>query len=326
MSTQPLNELGHFSNGLFSSFSMLCLMQPVFTAKTYVMEKKGFPPLNAWYKGFGANCAGVVPAQGIAFLTYGAVLKLLSKDKLPTNSDKLKASIVGGLASAPVAAAFERIMILQQLSDKKTGFFKTVAITVRESEKKGLLQSKKMINTYLQQMAPYTIFRQAIVREAVQKDLMLIKKISYMHLQETVPYKIFKQDGSRGFIKGLLPTVKRDVIFLAGLLSLYDFTEEQLAKIVRIKKISEIVAGFGVGAAVGFITAPADLVKTRMQADVNGSYSVVQTTKQIVRTTMAKEFIKSASVRSLLTGGAVVFIVQAKQFLPAYFPRWMQQK
>lgn len=234
MSTKPLNEFGHFSNGVFSSFSMLCLMQPVFTTKTYVMEKKGFPPFNALYKGFGANCAGVLPAQGIAFLTYGAALKLLTKDHQPTSSDKLTASIAGGMASAPFAAAFERIMILQQLANKKNSFFKAVAVAFYAAEK---------------------------------KDLMMLKKITYTHLPETIPYKIFKQDGAKGFIKGLVPTIKRDTIFLVGLLSLYDLTEEQLEKILPYKKISEMVAGFSVGAAVGFITTPADLVKTRMQAD-----------------------------------------------------------
>lgn len=97
--SQTLNEAGRFTNGILSSTAMMTVVQPLSTVTTYLMSKKGMPPINALYRGFGSACAGTVPAQSMAMFTQGF----------------FSGGVAAGFSSGITATPIERVVVLQQL-------------------------------------------------------------------------------------------------------------------------------------------------------------------------------------------------------------------
>jgi hypothetical protein len=75
-SVQTLNQSGHTANGVLTGFTAAGIMQPAYTAQTYITMGKGLPPINALYRGFAANATCDVLGQGLTFLFYGGLKKV----------------------------------------------------------------------------------------------------------------------------------------------------------------------------------------------------------------------------------------------------------
>ena len=117
---QSLNTAGQVTNGILANGAMLLGMSPVFVTKNSLQKGLGLPSPVNWYNGFGANCLGILPAQGVAF-----AVKQVAGEHLPAQYTPF----VSALASAPFAGYFERIAIIQDDAKAK----EKVSLTIKSA-------------------------------------------------------------------------------------------------------------------------------------------------------------------------------------------------
>lgn len=111
-----LSDIGHATNGALSITGGLLVAQPLFTLKTYLMLGKGFPPLHRLWSGYFVNVACSAPAEAIAFFSYHLFEKTVHRaNEDLTTLQNFSASTLAGVISSPINAAFEQVMIKQQL-------------------------------------------------------------------------------------------------------------------------------------------------------------------------------------------------------------------
>mmetsp|Transcript_29117 Transcript_29117/g.45250 ORF Transcript_29117/g.45250 Transcript_29117/m.45250 type:complete len:368 (+) Transcript_29117:74-1177(+) len=83
---------------------------------------------------------------------------------------------------------------------------------------------------------------------------------------------IFKQNGILGFYAGYAACCLRDVPFTVFQLALYDVVKQLMLKYVKknceeLTQVDEIICGGITGGITGFLTAPCDLLKTKIMVD-----------------------------------------------------------
>lgn len=204
------------------------------------------PPLPNLYRGFSGNCLSIVPTEAIAFLVHGVAIHSFGESPLTV-------SFAAGAVSAPVATAFERIVIVQQLEGRSC--FKSI-------------------------------------------------------------HRLFVLEGTRGFLKGLAPMTLRESLFTGALFG-FNRTFEK----------NQALTSFAAGGFAGFLSTPADRIKTLMQADLCGHYpSFITTAKKIVLSEGFAALFKGATIRSSLIGAATLIMSYSKEQLPLFFPAWTIQK
>lgn len=281
------NKLKEFYTGAFASLGMITVLQPVFTIKTFVMSDRGFPPLSKMYSGYLANASSTMPTQGVVFLTYAQLESYFGgKDKL-SDYEKLGISLLAGFAGAPIVTVFERAMTLNQLEKKKG--------------------------------------------------------------EKNVFVEIVSKGGAKEALKGLLPAILRESGYAAGIFGLSNlvstklepfFQASQVQKGIKsvcvlfghsdpktqenaIHKAHHAVSSIGSGAFVGALTTPADRIKTIMQGDKNGSYSMMKTTWSIVKSEGVLGLWKGAGVRGGLVASAIFLTTEFAEVIPDHIPSWM---
>ena len=283
------NKLKEFYTGAFASLGMITMLQPVFTIKTFVMSDRGFPPLSKMYSGYLANASSTMPTQGVVFVTYSQLESYFGgKDNL-SDYEKLGISLLAGSAGAPIVTVFERAMTLNQLE--------------KEKEKDG----------------------------------------------KNVFVELVSKGGAKEALKGLFPAILRESGYAAGIFGLSSlvstklepfFQAPQVLKGIKsvcelfghndpknpenaIRKAHQAVASIGAGAFVGALTTPADRIKTIMQGDKNGSYSMMKTTWNIVKSEGVLGLWKGAGVRGGLVASAIFLTTEFAEVIPDHIPSWM---
>jgi len=118
-SSETLNGAGLFANGILSSFATMVFTQPLDRWKTDRFSGNARSSTGL-YRGFGINCASIVPVWGLAFGFYHTALKRLAPSGQATDRQKLEATVLGTTVATPVAAVFEKIKVAQQLRDDVT--------------------------------------------------------------------------------------------------------------------------------------------------------------------------------------------------------------
>lgn len=164
--SSTLTKAGHFVNGVLSSAAMIALMQPAFTYKTFRMDGRGAPPVNALYNGLCVNAASGGPAEGVAFMTQEIASKSFKKSESFSAPEDFAVSCIAGALGAPINAAFERIMIQQQIRGG-TAFNAVRFLIAKEGRLQGMLKGT------LPTMGRDAIFNVGIfsLNETIQKIL-----------------------------------------------------------------------------------------------------------------------------------------------------------
>lgn len=147
------------------------------------------------------------------------------------------------------------------------------------------------------------------------RDVMQLRKCTLLQACKAIK----RDEGLRGFGKGYVPLVLRDLITNGALLGVMPMCEGNDGAVV--------VAG----AAAGALTAPFNTLKTRMQATLGvGSNS---TMRAAYRSLIAEEgrqkalqnLAKTAGVRAVLVGGVLYGINKVNTILSAYLPKSLHQ-
>jgi hypothetical protein len=130
---------------------------------------------------------------------------------------------------------------------------------------------------------------------------------------------IVAQEGPKGVFKATTPTVAREGVFNATLFGVADIVAEETQKVIPHKKISKVAASLTTGAIVGVVTTPLNTVKTVMQESMEPA-PFFKTTKKIVHEQGVKGLFKGVVPRTILVGGLMVVMGEAKDFFPIHLP------
>lgn len=206
--------MGQFTNGVVSTAGMMCVVHPGIVVKNFLMGGQGMPPFTALLRGLPTNIASVAPAQGAAFAVKGA-------------TDN---GFIAGCAAAPIATAFDRVMLVQQLDGKSAkqailqilakdgsrGFVKAFFPTLKREVivTATLFEGKEKVEATLESRISDKKVRSAVasllsggtagvlsapadrVKTIMQKDM----NGSYSWVQTT--QKLWQTEGVKGFFKG----------------------------------------------------------------------------------------------------------------------------
>jgi len=110
---------------------------------------------------------------------------------------------------------------------------------------------------------------------------------------------IFKSEGARGLVKGLAPTLIRDVPFSGLYLGFYEMLKRDVQPAWASPEVGHMLAGLGAGVLASLVTQPADVIKTKMQVGKNQSGSIPGTVAMIYRETGLKGFATGIAPRML---------------------------
>jgi len=108
-----------------------------------------------------------------------------------------------------------------------------------------------------------------------------------------------RAEGGRGLVRGLAPTLARDVPFSGLYLALYETLKASNPAWLAAASpaASHLLAGLGAGALASLVTHPADVVKTRMQLAGAVTPGVVATVAATYRQAGARGFLVGLGAR-----------------------------
>ncbi len=136
--------------------------------------------------------------------------------------------------------------------------------------------------------------------------------------------RIITREGKAALFKGTGPTAGRDACYNMGIFALNDMIRDQLKKIeCHSLLLSSVISG----SIAGAVSTPFDLVKTRMQSDLDGKFhGCLQTTFNIIKLHGAKSLFQGMILRSGLVAGCTCLINVSKETLPGFLPGIFHQK
>lgn len=143
--------------------------------------------------------------------------------------------------------------------------------------------------------------------------------------------KIMILCGFRGLVKGYFPTLTREIFFSMTLFGTSDIVADKIKKSLpqdwnNKETFSNTMGRVLTGVVAGALTTPIDVVKTRMQADLEDKYPTSwKTVSQLVKKEGAKSLIKGIWIRSGFIGSAILILGYAKEKLPYWFPKSLYQ-
>jgi hypothetical protein len=137
--------------------------------------------------------------------------------------------------------------------------------------------------------------------------------------------KMIKAEGFlRAFSKGMSCAIIRDALFNIGIFTLNDQIHSVIQKSTH-NEHSSLVSGMISGAIVGGLSTPFDLIKTRMQSDLENKFSKPSiVAKKILKNEGIMGLFLGAKIRSCLIGGMVGLICISKEKIPNFFPKYFQ--
>lgn len=143
--------------------------------------------------------------------------------------------------------------------------------------------------------------------------------------------KIINHCGPQGLMKGYFPALTRESFFSMTLFGTSDVLADKIMKRLpqdwENKETISITAGRVLaGIVAGALTTPVDVLKTRMQADLEGKYPTSwKTISQLVNKEGPKSLIKGIWIRSCFVSLAILILGYAKEKLPNSFPKSLYQ-
>ena len=139
-------------------------------------------------------------------------------------------------------------------------------------------------------------------------------------------YKIVDRCGPLGLIKGYVPTLLREISFPMTLFGLSEIFADRIKNQLpqdweKRDAFSALMGRVCAGMLGGALTTPIDVVKTRMQADLEGKYpSALKTVSRLVQEEGKKSLTKGIWIRTGFIGLAITVLGYAKEKIPLLFP------
>lgn len=132
--------------------------------------------------------------------------------------------------------------------------------------------------------------------------------------------KIIAKERIIGIFKALVPTMGREALFNIGVFALHDIVHDNLFK-NETNRYSHLFSSIFSGAIAGSLSTPFDLIKTRMQADVEGKFTgLLQTAKWMVKTHGKSSLLRGMGARSATIALSTGLIYQSKEMMPPILP------
>ena len=149
-----------------------------------------------------------------------------------------------------------------------------------------------------------------MVRQSIDKEPLSVRQVVRNGWQS---------HGARGFYRGLMPTVCREVPF-CGMVGMAPYTKHCFPQSFneRNPQLSSVCADALGGALIGSLTNPFDLVKTRMQTDA-APMSFREGMRAVYRERGLRGLFKGGSARSAGISGAIVVMGEVHRRLTDYF-------
>lgn len=144
--------------------------------------------------------------------------------------------------------------------------------------------------------------------------------------------RIIKYCGLRGLIKGYFPTLIRESFFSMTLFGLSDifvdgFENLMFNKSKKHETYSSLCGRIAAGMIAGILTTPIDVIKTRMQGDLENKYSASrQTISMLIKSEGPRSLIKGIWIRMGMISSAIVIMGYAKEYFPTLFPESFYEK
>ena len=173
-----LNAAGNYTLGLTADIFAVLSTQPLDTVKTYVMSRRGFPPLSRLWHGTAANCSGAFVQGGLPFLVNGVIANCLFNTQQLTSRQSIINGVLTGVISSVAIAPFERVAKIHQLTGGTayraclkavegngiSSLFKAIGpIAVRDSIVFGtFFGGRKVVSEQLQETIPNDTLRNII--------------------------------------------------------------------------------------------------------------------------------------------------------------------
>lgn len=148
---------------------------------------------------------------------------------------------------------------------------------------------------------------------------------------------VWDKEGIRGFGRGIPITASRESINYGCFFGLKNILQRQAEKRIEDKKTASLVSYLGAGVLAGALTTPLDLIKTRMQKEVGGRVTFLNTVSQIVkegsiaasgslRISAIRNLFQGCIARSLVAGATMATFGPLTEALPAFFPGFLKEK
>lgn len=140
---------------------------------------------------------------------------------------------------------------------------------------------------------------------------------------------VWIEAGWKGFVRGIVPLGGRAVLYTGGVCWFNDVCVRLVNQILpkTWKKhpiVTQLVAGAGCGALVGYISTPFDCVRTVMQANLRGP-STWKTLSQLVQERGLFGLMNGAGSRSAYIAGFIGMMTLCKHNYPKIFPNFCFQ-
>lgn len=150
--------------------------------------------------------------------------------------------------------------------------------------------------------------------------IMIIQQLSSAPLRiiDTAS-EIESKERGRGFLKALHLTTLRESINATAFFGLSHVFHNQMMKVTDSSYFANVVSYFTAGVCAGAITAPIDLLKTRLQEQVGKSCSTVEMIKQVGY----KHLVAGVPARAATIGCTMMTLGILSHEIPKYLPGFL---
>lgn len=138
---------------------------------------------------------------------------------------------------------------------------------------------------------------------------------------EIVTSDLSQPNKIRRVFYGTIPTMWRDAICNLGLFGMTDAVKRRLKPHIPNNEALIATSSTIAGGIAGWLSAPFDCVRTRMQGDLSDKREgMIVTTKKVVKAEGPKSLFKGAGTRSMLIGVMTTGLNLVRDKLPGFLP------
>ncbi|MEI8365159.1 MAG: MC/SLC25 family protein [Parachlamydiaceae bacterium] len=160
---------------------------------------------------------------------------------------------------------------------------------------------------------PFTLFDRIVIIKQQQGGKSSLDTIQ----------RIRAATGSRGLMKGAVPTLGREVSYFVAVFGTSEVFASKIKKVFpeSSEKVSSFSGKITAGALSGALTVPIDVIKTRMQRDLEGKYPTIRkTVHTLIREEGLASLMKGIGIRPFQSAIGVLLLCQAKEATPSFLP------
>lgn len=155
---------------------------------------------------------------------------------------------------------------------------------------------------------------------------MLVSHMTGKSTKEAI-LTILEKEGVRGFFKGNIPTIGREVGYHIGLFACADVIAKHLRPLIQDESTREKTASVVSGSCIGIFTNPFDRIKALMQGNVENKHtSFTKTVQYIWQESGPQGFFKGVLWRTSAMAAAVLVVRESKQIFVAIAPESLVEK